>query len=100
MIVQTPPVAFLPRQAASDSGYLPQCYPHGTWFDLGLTCGLAPADMVIADPRMRASGDVPRALESRFAGDNLLQPHHAEFASGKGLLVEIKHGIYGKITLP
>ncbi|MGH7870250.1 MAG: TonB-dependent receptor plug domain-containing protein, partial [Candidatus Dormibacteraceae bacterium] len=39
-----------------------------------------------------------RYLELSVAGQNLLQPYHAEFGGDTGPLVEIKRSAYGKIT--
>jgi iron complex outermembrane receptor protein len=37
-------------------------------------------------------------VEFSVVGQNLLQPHHAEFGGDPGPLVEIKRSIYGKVT--
>jgi iron complex outermembrane receptor protein len=51
---------------------------------------------VTADARV---GWTPnRHLELSFVGQNLLQPHHAEFGGDPGGLVGIKRSAYGKIT--
>jgi iron complex outermembrane receptor protein len=39
-----------------------------------------------------------RQVELSFAGENLLQPHHPEFASDPGQIVGIKRSFYGSIT--
>ncbi len=39
-----------------------------------------------------------RQMELAVVGQNLLQPHHAEFGGDPGLLVGIKRTVYAKIT--
>lgn len=38
-------------------------------------------------------------LEFSLTGDNLLQPHHAEFGGDPGPLVEVKRSAYGRVVL-
>ncbi|PYQ48715.1 MAG: TonB-dependent receptor, partial [Acidobacteria bacterium] len=38
------------------------------------------------------------ALELAVAGQNLLDPHHAEFPGGGGETVEVRRGVYGMVT--
>src|SRR5438094_7107719 len=39
-----------------------------------------------------------RRLELSIVGQNLLQPHHAEFGGDRGALVGIKRSVYAAIT--
>ena len=46
----------------------------------------------------RLGWHLTRQLELSIDGDNLLQPHHAEFGGDPGGLVGIKRCVYGKLT--
>jgi iron complex outermembrane receptor protein len=51
---------------------------------------------VTADARL--GWNATKHLEFSFVGQNLLQPHHAEFGGDLGPLVGIERSAYGKVT--
>ncbi len=91
--VETQSLFNLPKRFEFDATYrYVSALPAQTSTPAGLTVG----DYSSFDVRLGWHAN--QNLELSFAGQNLLQDHHAEFGGDDGPLVGINRSFYGKIT--